>query len=238
MMPMLRHLTNCNHHQWCSYRYPIKKESVKIENNSIFNLLVETDLNEDIKSKNNLKYLPWAAAWKEIKKACPDANFEVVPQRMDDYGNTRFWHDDGRTGWVEVVVTINGISHTEVLAIMDFKNKSIPADQITSVDANKSVKRCLTKACALHGLGLFVYMGEDVPEAVAKANALQDECAELIKKKCKISDATKEKVAALCKEAERKASPDLDDEFITGNPKNIDDVDILENLKRKLRAVR
>ena len=201
-------------------------------------MLVETNVKDDIKSKNNLKYLPWAAAWKEVKKAYPDANFEIVPQRMDDYGNTRFWHDDGRTGWVEVSVIIEGISHTETLAIMDFKNKSIPADQITSVDANKSMKRCLTKACALHGLGLFIYLGEDVPEMVTRLNELYDECSELIKKKCKISDEAKDKVASLCKEAEKKASPGFDDEFITGNPKNIDDVEILEDLKRKLRAVR
>lgn len=228
----------CNHHQWCSYRYLIKKESVKIENTNVFYVLSKVDVSKKVKSKNNLVYLSWAAAWGEVKKRYPDANFEIIHQQMDDYGNMRFWHDDGRTGWVEVSVIIGGISHTEVLAIMDFKNKSIPADQITSVDANKSMKRCLTKACALHGLGLHVYLGEDVPEEVALVNELQDECSELIKKKCKISDTAKEKVASLCKEAEKKASPGFDDESITGNPKNIDDVEILEDLKRKLRAVR
>ena len=121
---------------------------------------------------------------------------------------------------------------------MDFKNKSITADQITSVDANKSIKRCLVKACAMHGLGLYIYEGEELPEEASKTLELQDEIKELISKKCALSDKAKSKVADLCKAAEKEADPTLDDDAITGNPKNIEDVDILTNLKKQLLAVR
>lgn len=205
---------------------------------NIFESLNSVDLTEKVKSKNNLTYLPWSSAWSEVKRRYPDANFRIIPQVIDEGGNTRPWHDDGKTGWVEVGVTIDGQEIIETLAIMDFKNKSIVADQITSVDANKSIKRCLVKACAMHGLGLYIYEGEELPEEASKTLELQDEIKELISKKCALSDKAKSKVADLCKAAEKEADPTLDDDAITGNPKNIEDVDILTNLKKQLLAVR
>ena len=205
---------------------------------NIFESLNNVDLTEKVKSKNNLTYLPWSSAWSEVKRRYPDANFRIIPQVIDEGGNTRPWHDDGKTGWVEVGVTIDGQEIIETLAIMDFKNKSIPAADITSVDANKSMKRCLVKACAMHGLGLYIYEGEDLPEDAAKLIDLQEEVTELAKKKSGLSDKAKDKSIELCKEAEKEANPDLDDELITGKISNINDVAILENLKKKLLAVR
>lgn len=205
---------------------------------NIFESLNNVDLTEKVKSKNNLTYLPWSSAWSEVKRRYPDANFRIIPQVIDEGGNTRPWHDDGKTGWVEVGVTIDGQEIIETLAIMDFKNKSITADQITSVDANKSIKRCLVKACAMHGLGLYIYEGEELPEEASKTLELQEEIKELISKKCALSDKAKSKVADLCKAAEKEADPTLDDDAITGNPKSIEDVDILTNLKKQLLAVR
>lgn len=80
----------------------------------------------------------------------------------------RFWFDDGKTGWVKVGVTINGIEHIENYPIMDHRNQPIPADKITSTDANKAKMRALAKACGRHGLGLYIYEGEDMPEAAKK----------------------------------------------------------------------
>ena len=205
---------------------------------NIFETLNNVNLEQKIKSKSNLSYLPWSSAWAEVKKRYPDANFRVIPQIMDEGGNTRPWHDDGKTGWVEVGVTINEQEIIEMLAIMDFKNKSIIADQITSVDANKSIKRCLVKACAMHGLGLYIYEGEELPEETSKTLELQDEIKELISKKCALSEKAKKKVAELCKAAEKDDNPHLDEDLITGNPKNIDDIEVLENLKKQLLAVR
>ena len=50
---------------------------------------------------------------------------------------------------------------------MDFKNQSIPFESIKSTDVNKAIQRSLTKACARHGLGLYIYAGEDLPETEA-----------------------------------------------------------------------
>lgn len=206
--------------------------------NDIFNTLNSVDVSEKVKEKNKLIYLSWASAWSEVKKKYPDATYTIHPQIMDEFGNTRFWHDDGKTGWVEVSVTIGELTHTEILAIMDFRNQSIPAEKITSVDANKSEKRCLVKACAMHGLSLYIFEGEDSPEDVTKLVELQEEVTNLAKKKSALSDKTKERTIELCKEAEKESNPDLDEEFITGKISNINNIEILEMLNKKLLAIR
>ena len=207
------------------------------ENKNVFATLNAVDVSEKIKEKKDLKYLSWASAWAEVKKRYPDATYKVYKQ-TDESGNSRYWHDDGRTGWVEVGVTINGLEHIMTLAIMDFRNNAIPADNITSVDANKSMMRCLVKACAMHGLALYIYEGEDLPENTSKIIDLQDEVAELAKKKSALSEKAKGKAIELCKAAEKSVNPDMEDEFITGKISNINDTDVLEKLKKQLLAVR
>lgn len=124
-----------------------------------FNELNQVDVSDKIEKKNGLSYVSWAYAWGELKKRHPDANYKV-------YENEQGWNyfTDNRTAWVKTGVTVNGIEHIEYLPIMDFKNKSIPLDNITSFDVNKTIQRSLTKAVARHGLGLYVYAGEDLPE--------------------------------------------------------------------------
>jgi hypothetical protein len=82
------------------------------------------------------------------------------------YENKDGWnyHTDGRTCWVKTGVTVDGKEYVEMLPVMDFKNRSIPADAVTSFDVNKAIQRSLTKAVARHGLGLYIYAGEDLPE--------------------------------------------------------------------------
>lgn len=209
------------------------------EKNSTFDTLNVIDVSGKIKEKNKLKYLPWASAWAEVKKKYPDSTFKIYPQIMDEYGNTRYWHEDGKSGWVVVGVTINGVEQVETLAIMDFKNTAIPVEKITSVDANKALKRCFVKAIALHGLGLYIYEGEDLPEDTAKILGLQDEVVELVNKKYGLSDECKKKVVEYCKDAEKEANPHFtEDNEIKGNPRNIDDIEILEKLKRQLLSIR
>lgn len=127
-------------------------ENYFIELNSI-------NVNEKVEKKNGLSYLSWAWAWAEVKKIHPDATYTI-------YENNDGWNyfTDGRTGWVKTGVTVNGIEHIEYLPIMDFKNKSILLENITSFDVNKAIQRSLTKAVARHGLGLYIYAGEDLPE--------------------------------------------------------------------------
>ena len=205
---------------------------------SIFKKLNNLDVSSKVKEKNGLKYLSWSSAWTYVKNLYPETKYSIVPQVIDEFGNTRFWHDDGKTGWVEVSVTIDGLTHNEILAIMDFKNRSIPVESITSVDANKSIKRALVKCLALHGLALFLYEGEELPETVALLLELQNEVITLAKKKCALSDKAKEEALGYCKDAEKEAYPDLDDDLISGNIANINEQEILENLKKRLLKVR
>ena len=132
-----------------------------------FNDLYAVNVNGHTEKKNGLTYLSWAWAWGEIKKKHPDATYTV-------YENAEGWnyHTDGRTCWVKTGVTVNGIEHIEYLPVMDYKNKSIPTENVTSFDVNKAIQRSLTKACARHGLGLYIYAGEDLPEE--EANEKQD----------------------------------------------------------------
>ena len=127
-----------------------------------FNDLYAVNVNGHTEKKNNLTYLSWAWAWGEIKKRHPDATYTV-------YENADGWnyHTDGRTCWVKTGVTVNGIEHIEYLPVMDYKNKSISTENVTSFDVNKAIQRSLTKACARHGLGLYIYAGEDLPEEEA-----------------------------------------------------------------------
>lgn len=118
----------------------------------------------------------------------------------------------------------------------EYITKTVEAATMT--DINKAIMRCLTKACAMHGLALHIYEGEDIPENSAKVFGLVEEVDALAKKKAALSDKAKEKVAEFCKEAERKAFPDLDENAITGNYKSIEDADILETLKKQLMAIR
>ena len=117
------------------------------------------NVNEKTETKNGLTYLSWAWAWGELKKKFPDSTYTVYED-----ANGCFYHTDGNTAWVKTGVTVNGIEHIEYLPVMDFKNKSIPVASITSFDVNKAIQRSLTKAVARHGLGLYIYAGEDLPE--------------------------------------------------------------------------
>lgn len=121
------------------------------------------NVNDHTEKKNNLTYLSWAWAWQEVKKLFPNANYKVYER--DD--GCIYW-TDGKTAWVKTGVTINDIEHIEYLPIMDYRNQSIQLDKITSFDVNKSIQRSLTKACARHGLGLYIYAGEDLPESEPK----------------------------------------------------------------------
>jgi len=133
---------------------------------SLFEKLNAVNVNDKTEQKNGLTYLSWAWAWGELKKACPDATYTV-------YENANGWnyHTDGRTAWVKTGVTADGIEHIEYLPIMDYRNRSIPLEAITSFDVNKAIQRSLTKAVARHGLGLYIYAGEDLPESKEEAEA-------------------------------------------------------------------
>ena len=140
-----------------------------MENKSVFETLAAINVNDKTEKKNGLTYLSWAWAWGEAKKSYPAAFYTI-------YENADGWNyfTDGKTCWVKTGVTIEGLEHIEYLPVMDYKNKSITADNVTSFDVNKTIQRSLTKALARHGLGLYIYAGEDLPDVPPeKINAMQ-----------------------------------------------------------------
>lgn len=126
---------------------------------STFDKLFGINVNEHTEKKNGLTYLSWAYAWAEVKKLFPNANY-IVYERENGIN----YFTDGKTCWVKTGVVIDGLEHIEYLPVMDYNNRSIPLEKVTSFDVNKAIQRSLTKACARHGLGLYVYAGEDLPE--------------------------------------------------------------------------
>lgn len=137
---------------------------------SKFKELNAINVNKMTEKKGNLTYLSWAYAWQETMKVCPDMTRKV-------YENDHGWnyHTDGRTSWVKVGITIEGQEHIDYLPIMDAKNKAIPLEQVTSFDVNKAIQRSTTKAIGLHGLGLYIYAGEDMPDEEKTAKATPTE---------------------------------------------------------------
>ena len=129
---------------------------------SIFEQLNKINVNGHTEKKNGLTYLSWAWAWAEVKKLYPEAKYTIY-ERETEYGPVNYF-TDGRTCWVKTGVTIEGLEHIEELPVMDFKNRSIGYADVTSMDINKAIQRSLTKACARHGLGLYIYAGEDLPD--------------------------------------------------------------------------
>jgi len=128
---------------------------------SIENLL-KTNVNEHTEKKSNLTYLSWAWAWAEALKADPAATFKVETFKRDQYTEEPFMTLPGGTALVWVTVTIFGKPMTCQLPVMDHRNKAIPNPDAFQV--NTAIMRCMTKALSLHGLGLYIYAGEDLPE--------------------------------------------------------------------------
>jgi hypothetical protein len=151
---------------------------------SIFERLSKVNVNDHTEKKNGLTYLSWAWAWAEVKKAYP-ASYYTIYESQDGC----LYHTDGRTCWVKTGVTIvdgdTALEHIEYLPVMDARNRSIPTKDVTSFDVNKAIQRSLTKACARHGLGLYIYAGEDLPEDEEPAAPRRSVTAEIARIKTK-----------------------------------------------------
>lgn len=122
---------------------------MSIENN--FTKLASIDVSKHIEKKNGVSYLPWAWAVAELMKADPSANWVFHDPIM--YGESMM---------VSCTVTAFGKPMTAHLPVMDHRNQAIKNPDAFQI--NKNMMRCLVKAIALHGLGLYIYAGEDLPE--------------------------------------------------------------------------
>lgn len=157
-----------------------------LTNQEVFKTLNSLNFNNNIKEKLGLKYLSWAYAWEELMTRYPDAKMTIHKRTVTTTEEIKYesktitntyttevpYFTDGRTCWVEVSVEINGKRHTEMLAIMNNKMQSVRLEAITSVEVNKAIQRCFVKACARHGLGLYIFRGEDLP--TAEKNTIAD----------------------------------------------------------------
>ena len=125
-------------------------------------MLLNKNVNEHTEKKANLTYLSWAWAWAEALKADPKATYRVEMFSDGDGGNPSCFMDINGTAMVFVTVTMFGKPMTCQLPVMDYRNKAIPNPDAFAV--NTAIMRCMTKALSLHGLGLYIYAGEDLPE--------------------------------------------------------------------------
>lgn len=117
---------------------------------SNFESLAAINVGPYLEKKGNLSYLSWAWAVDQLLRRDPDASWGYGPPVM--FGDTMM---------VSCTVRAFGRDRTMQLPVMDHRNKAIPSPDAFAV--NTAMQRCLVKAIALHGLGLYVYAGEDVP---------------------------------------------------------------------------
>jgi len=127
---------------------------------TIYETLSKINVNDKTEKKGSQTYLSWAHAWAEIKKFYP-----AVQRKVYEDHNGFNYFTDGKTCWVKVGVIIDELEHIDYLPIMDMRNNAIQFERVTSFDVNKAIQRSTAKAIAMHGLGLYIYAGEDMPEA-------------------------------------------------------------------------
>jgi hypothetical protein len=121
--------------------------------------LLKINVNEHTERKGGLTYLSWAWAWAEALRADPAASFRIEMFGHEAQSPVCYVAD---TGMVFVSVTMFGKTLTCHLPIMDHRNKAIKNPDSFAV--NTAIQRALTKGLALHGLGLYIYAGEDLPQ--------------------------------------------------------------------------
>jgi len=123
-----------------------------------FEELAKVNIKDKVEKKGNFDYLSWANAWALVKLKYPTAQRKVY----EDQATGLNFFTDGRTAYVKVGIVINDIEHIDYLPIMDFRNNSIRIEKITSMDVNTAIQRSTAKAVAMHGLGLSLWVGEDI----------------------------------------------------------------------------
>jgi hypothetical protein len=137
---------------------------------SVYSTLSQTSVREKIERKGNLDYLSWANAWHMLKTAYPNAQRKVYEHEHTGFN----YFTDGRTAYVKVGIIVNDLEHIDYLPVMDFRNNALPIDKVTATDVNKTIQRSTAKAIAMHGLGLSLWTGEDVPVVVDVAQTPQE----------------------------------------------------------------
>ena len=141
---------------------------------STFMKLFKTDVSEYVKQKGDYNYLSWAFAVQELKRACPNARWGVT--KAED-GSPFFKTECGY--FVDVWVEVDGVSLSQIHPVLDHRND--PVEKPNAFQINTSLQRALAKCIALHGLGLYIFAGEDLPEPDALTSDEENKLFELAK---------------------------------------------------------
>jgi len=139
-----------------TYTQDPNQPGLLVERKELIAKLLATNVNGHLEKKNGLSYLSWAWAWAEALKADADATYKV------EMFDGKCFMDINGTAMVFVTVNMFKKPMTCQLPVMDYRNKAIPNPDAFAV--NTAIMRCMTKALALHGLSLYIYAGEDLPE--------------------------------------------------------------------------
>ena len=139
-----------------TYTQDPNQPGILVDRKELIAKMLAKDVNSHTEKKNGLSYLSWAWAWAEALKADPKASYKI------EMFNCKCYMEINGTAMVFVTVTMFDKPMTCQLPVMDYRNKAILNPDAFAV--NTAIMRCMTKALALHGLGLYLYSGEDVPE--------------------------------------------------------------------------
>ena len=126
-----------------------------------FEKLSKIDVSKFTEKKGQFNYLSWAHAVRELLKSCPDATWEVHTFKGVD-GTDQPYMKNGTGAYVQVSVDEDGVVRSQINPVFYNRNRTI--EHTNAFQVNTSIQRCLAKAIALHGLGLYIFAGEDLPE--------------------------------------------------------------------------
>lgn len=206
---------------------------------NFFQELYDVDIRDRMYDKQGIVYAPWATVWSEVAKRFPDTTYEIVK-----FGEKQLPYTESDLGiMVYTKVTVKGITREMCLPVMDGSNKAMKSVEYkyktksgektvaaaTMFDINKTIMRCLAKNLAMFGIALHLWSKDSAPESIIECEKLQKSCMDLIGKRAALSTKTKEKVGEICKEI-------LAEE--NGDPRLCNDNERLEELEKKLRALR
>lgn len=138
---------------------------------SLFDELMAIDCRDHIEKKGKFSYLSWSWAWATLKRHCPEARVEKHLFE-GECGKRPYMTDAQGLAYVQVTVYVESDSQTEVFPVLNHSNK--PIQNPNSFDVNTALQRCMVKAIAMLGLGLYIYSGEDVPEGAEPLVAMEN----------------------------------------------------------------
>ena len=136
---------------------------------NIFETLDKIDVSTHTEKKGQFNYLSWAWAVRELLRVAPEATWTVHEWGLE--GNKQPYMQTEAGCFVKVSVSVNNIVREQVHPVLDNRNQ--PIKKPNAFQVNTSIQRCLAKAIALHGLGLYIFAGEDLPDTRLEEDSIR-----------------------------------------------------------------